>query len=594
MLSFIFLLIRYEILGFSYIFLCSYVLMLAVFNQLNLGESIISLTFTALIFFSWKQNKHRTGQIATFYHAGISIVILSFLVVGSYYALTTVHSIRNTVVSQTFPLRNYLTQKGFYDKLTLPNSPAKTGFSTNDSILGGPIREDRTPIFKTLQSEKSYWRVETKSHYTGKGWEDTAQIDDKKIKQTLSSTTTINYTGNFTPKETVTLIFLEDIAYLPLPYGAVNGDFLVNTQEPNTYIQTQTTLSEAQKELTFDWQRPLVDQEDLIKVPYQPTTESLNTQLPNDFPERVKELASQLTSEKQTLYEKVITVENYLKDAENFLYSKADTPYTPEEEDYVDYFLFDSKIGYCDNFSSAMVVLLRSLGIESRWAKGYSAGEMTDTNNYVIRNNNAHSWVEVYFTGYGWIPFEPTPGFDTTTVDTKKEKQTATEQSQTNNSSQEKQATQNTTEVEKTKEQKTDRKKLTPPPISKTSTVLIVLGGSIIILCIFVIYYVSKQFFWLKILIYHKMHPLSIEQPYQILLKKANSLLKRPKNESLNAYAKRLENHYPTLNTQFLQLTQLYEATFYGKKQPNTFDIRLLLTTAKLFLKLKKKKTKQS
>lgn len=594
MLSLIFLLIRYEMLGFGYVFLCIYILMLAVFNQLNLGKSIITLTFTALIFLSWKQNNKRTNQITGIQHVFLSIIILIFLVVVSYYSLTTIHGIRNTVVTHTFPLRNYLTQHGFYEKLTLPNSSAKTGFSTDDSLLGGPIQEDKTPIFKTRQSEKSYWRVETKSNYNGKGWDDTTQVNDKKMNKPLSSTTAMTYTGNFTPKETVTLIFLEDISHLPLPYGTVNGDFMVNTQESSADIQNQTTLSDFKKELTFDWQRPLFTKEELIQVPYKSTTDSLNTQLPTSLPERIQQLANHLTAEKQTLYEKVVAIENYLKNDKNFLYSKSDTPYTPEEEDYVDYFLFDSKIGYCDNFSSAMVVLLRSIGIESRWTKGYSSGEMMDADHYIIRKNNAHSWVEVYFTGYGWIPFEPTPGFDTTSLDTPEKKQAKTEQSQTNDSSQEIQSTQNTTEVQKTKELKIDKPKLTPPPISKTSTILIVLGGSSIILCIFLIYYLSKQFFWFKIFIYHKIYPLSIEKPYQILLKKANSLLKRPTNESLSMYAKRLEDDYPTLNTQFSQLTQLYEANFYGKKQLNTEEISLLLTTAKLFLKFKKKKTKLS
>ncbi|MBM9834622.1 transglutaminase domain-containing protein, partial [Enterococcus faecalis] len=80
--------------------------------------------------------------------------------------------------------------------------------------------------------------------------------------------------------------------------------------------------------------------------------------------------------------------------------------------DYVDQFLFESQVGYCDNFSTAMVVLLRSLEIPARWAKGFSPGSPATENGittYTVRNLNAHSWVEVYFDGYGWVPFEPTP-----------------------------------------------------------------------------------------------------------------------------------------------------------------------------------------
>src|SRR5690606_16184068 len=72
---------------------------------------------------------------------------------------------------------------------------------------------------------------------------------------------------------------------------------------------------------------------------------------------------------------------------------------------------------YCDNFSTSMVVMLRSLDIPARWGKGFNEGvELTDANGvatdvYEITNNNAHSWVEAYMPGVGWMLFEPTIGF---------------------------------------------------------------------------------------------------------------------------------------------------------------------------------------
>src|SRR5699024_3309327 len=75
----------------------------------------------------------------------------------------------------------------------------------------------------------------------------------------------------------------------------------------------------------------------------------------------------------------------------------------------------------CDNYSTSMAVMLRTLDIPSRWVKGFTGGEKistsTDsldnsTNIYEITNANAHSWVEVYFPEVGWVPFEPTQGFN--------------------------------------------------------------------------------------------------------------------------------------------------------------------------------------
>jgi hypothetical protein len=74
-------------------------------------------------------------------------------------------------------------------------------------------------------------------------------------------------------------------------------------------------------------------------------------------------------------------------------------------------FLFERKQGHCEYFASSMAVMLRTLGIPSRVVNGFRSDEFNDvTGNYVVRAKNAHSWVEAYFPGYGWVTFDPTPG----------------------------------------------------------------------------------------------------------------------------------------------------------------------------------------
>ena len=74
-------------------------------------------------------------------------------------------------------------------------------------------------------------------------------------------------------------------------------------------------------------------------------------------------------------------------------------------------FLFERRQGHCEYFASSMAVMLRSLGIPSRVVNGFRTGEFNDlTSQYVVRASNAHSWVEAYFPGHGWIAFDPTPG----------------------------------------------------------------------------------------------------------------------------------------------------------------------------------------
>lgn len=101
-------------------------------------------------------------------------------------------------------------------------------------------------------------------------------------------------------------------------------------------------------------------------------------------------------------------VQQYLTSAD-FTY-QLNSPGPPSGQDFVDYFLFDSKVGRCEQYASSMVVLLRELGIPSRLVSGYRVGDKNDQGQWVYRENQAHTWVEAYFPGHGWIPFEPTKG----------------------------------------------------------------------------------------------------------------------------------------------------------------------------------------
>ncbi|EEL47949.1 Membrane-bound protease [Bacillus cereus Rock3-44] len=141
------------------------------------------------------------------------------------------------------------------------------------------------------------------------------------------------------------------------------------------------------------------------------------TQLPDSLPKRVKDLAVNLTKDKNNRYDQVLAVEDYFAN-HSFVYETEHVKVPGKGQDYVDQFIFDTKSGYCNNFSTSMVVLLRSIGIPARWVKGYTGGTLENKltnsdyeNMYTITNNDAHSWVEVYFPTYGWIPFEPTKGF---------------------------------------------------------------------------------------------------------------------------------------------------------------------------------------
>jgi len=144
-------------------------------------------------------------------------------------------------------------------------------------------------------------------------------------------------------------------------------------------------------------------------------------QLPATVPSPVIDLAQELTKDVETPHEKAIAIRDYLRTLEYTL----DIEAPPDGTDGVDYFLFELEKGYCQYFASAMAVLLRASGVPSRMVAGYGPGELMEQydpaditgrgpgawqdlqQTFVVRNS--HSWTEVFFPGYGWIPFEPTP-----------------------------------------------------------------------------------------------------------------------------------------------------------------------------------------
>ena len=129
-------------------------------------------------------------------------------------------------------------------------------------------------------------------------------------------------------------------------------------------------------------------------------------QLPDDLPPRVRDLALTLTADQDTPFDKALMLEEYLR---QFPYS-LDVPAPPLGRDAVDYFLFDLKQGYCDYYATAMIVMARATGLPARLVLGYSQGVYDRTEErFVVRDSNAHAWVEVYFPEIGWVEFEPTP-----------------------------------------------------------------------------------------------------------------------------------------------------------------------------------------
>jgi transglutaminase-like putative cysteine protease len=137
---------------------------------------------------------------------------------------------------------------------------------------------------------------------------------------------------------------------------------------------------------------------------YPAQVKALYLALPT-VPERVAQLARDVTQGAATPYDQALALEAFLR---QYAYD-LEVQQAPVGRDVVDYFLFDVQRGYCDYYASAMVVMARSLGIPARLAVGYATGTYDPNERaFVVRERDAHSWPELYFPGVGWVHFEPT------------------------------------------------------------------------------------------------------------------------------------------------------------------------------------------
>ncbi|WP_334078250.1 transglutaminase-like domain-containing protein [Paenibacillus sanfengchensis] len=314
-----------------------------------------------------------------------------------------------------------------------PDNYALSGYSKDDTRLGVPLRLRHETFFTAVSPQQTYWRGESKSVYTGRGWSaysagsrssaasSLAEVNEalskerelgppvKTIKQTVVFKGQVNGTtplfGGGLPLK-VERLFSErpgEFGHADTRYDryadAVYAERSSSRQKLYGYELTAIAPSAAPERLR------LASGNDPDEI------SARELQLPHTLSERVRRLGMELTSRQANRYDAVQAVSAYLE--ERYVYS-LDTKIPPEGADFVDYFLFEQKTGYCDHFSTAMTVLLRSGGIPARWVKGFAPGAAAsdDEHRYEVSYADAHSWVEVYFPGEGWIPFDPTPGYE--------------------------------------------------------------------------------------------------------------------------------------------------------------------------------------
>lgn len=268
-------------------------------------------------------------------------------------------------------------------------------------------------IMRVKAAAPDFWRGETFDTWDGQVW--TRSSRELRIGFTPSSILVPAGVGDDTyPGEPFTQVVTMVAPGADLIYGAYRTSqvYLAN-EGVTTYVDGTVRLQKplgAGSVYTVVSRRPTVTA-DLLRshdplagdVPFEIRATDLT--LPR-VPERVTNLARDLTAGVPNTYDKILALEEWMGAHTTYT---LDIPPLPAGADAVDQFLFVDKRGFCEQIASSLAVMLRSVGVPARLATGYVPGQRDFlSGEFVVRGKDAHAWVEVYFPGVGWQAFDPT------------------------------------------------------------------------------------------------------------------------------------------------------------------------------------------
>lgn len=476
----------------------------------------------------------------------------------------------------------------------------RVGYGENDERLGGGFIQDNNLVFRAEVEEPSYWRGESKHEYTGQGWvsepeyeesdnifneeidyymyEELTDVDERYVSIEMEEGVGFShffYPGQLKQVNLETLSYLVDGNQGDISQLTFNTDRIGGRVEASS-MQGDATLTSY--ELRYD--DPTFPIEALKRIDGDDPEEvrELYLQLPDDLPERVVTLTEEIVEGEDNRYDKAKAVEQYFS-GNGFEYQTTDVSVPDEGKDYVDQFLFETQLGYCDNYSTSMAVMLRALDIPTRWVKGFTSGEEVDKTDddrsvYEVTNGNAHSWVEVYFPGVGWVPFEPTQGFDNYAEFEEEEVESddnldTGEDREYPDMGLEDQGPNFLEELDDVAEQTSSGTGKYRAQLSELITLKVFMISVVVLVMVMIVYKKLSRLQNYYFLWYYRVigQDSRYTAAYQRLLWiLANDGLSRDEGETLREYAKRMDL---MLNSQAMsKLTKTYEEIYYGGYKP--------------------------
>lgn len=272
----------------------------------------------------------------------------------------------------------------------------------DELVVAGSVSLSQTVQFTIHSDEPALWRTGAYDEYTGDGWARTGDMS--------------TYDGELPPppgpSQRITQQVTARTGLTTLPAAAkpvaVSGAPVQNAQvteqdgiQPAVPIQSGESVIVESERLRSD-----VESLRAAGSAYPEEIAERYTQLPDSTPERVGNKTNQIVEDANATnpYAAAVAIETYLERNKRYSLS-VEQP----RGDVADTFLFEMDAGYCTFYATTMVTMLRTQGIPARFVTGYSTGEQIGDNEWAVRGQNAHAWVEIYVPDHGWVEFDPTP-----------------------------------------------------------------------------------------------------------------------------------------------------------------------------------------
>lgn len=291
----------------------------------------------------------------------------------------------------------------------VPETPAGLSF-------GDPRTEAARHLFEVEAEHGEYWRMFTLDRYDGESWTST-DPDGSVGGVLLTAPTTLPRSGSEPPPGAETLdqtfrilsdfgtagalVMAQTAEEIAGPIGDITWDPERSQAFIDAHLEAGTEYAVRSRIVI-----PTPGELDRAKQAAPPTNLQW-TELPADLDPRIADIAERWTAEVTSDYRKVLAIQQHFHNGD-FVYS-TDVDGGVDADSLLE-FLTRSRIEFCQHYSSAMAILVRTLGVPARIGVGFRSGTRQEDGSYLVKTTDAHVWVEVQFAGYGWLQFEPEPG----------------------------------------------------------------------------------------------------------------------------------------------------------------------------------------